>query len=811
MKLKNNFGQITVFLSIILLAVIILAGVLVDASRAGAAEAIVKKSVESAARSVLADYSSKLKENYGIFSFTAKNEDVLNDEVRKYLSRNLMIQEEGEKNNGNAKFYGFNIERVNVTPVFNLSENEVMKSQILEYMKYRAPKEIVDGFLERLSAVRNMGKMSEAYKKKVEIDKALGRMDKVQQSLKKSIDGTGENDVGGNFVNGFNVNGTWLKAFDCYIASCNKLDMLNKDLELINTEIASLQQDTSDSEESTSNDENTSDETDKTKKESKSKRLIELFANRNSIVGSISNLKGSIDSIWNNICYTMTDNFIEPNEKALQQIDKILELGKNAESAIGELEAFMKENFNDEDDYTGDFSVTLSEDIKNIKGLILGGQRANIMIGQLEKNTDVLTGIMEKLDQLNDSLKGTTGSAFEISVLKNDILKMVGDYGNIEYTYEKNVKEKVMDDPRKSQAAKLKEALLGKLFDDRNYTDAGIVGDELPSNKKLVSKNFNDEDAPYIFFENTSDENQTGAKGSVEYRGALGKIAEEADLYDEEGGFQVNALDFAGGIGKLLEGDISKLRDNIYINEYIMGMFKNQVPALQKSEREEKKYFLNGVARDEKETFYESEVEYILHGNASEIANKTMTDAQILLLRFGADTLHVYMDPKKKELSVVTATAIAGWWTGGAGIPILSNLIMCAWGMGEALIDLKDLKEGKQVPLYKSQGDWKLDIGLPKTDGPKTDSRLSFSYYDYLRLFLLAMNEDKKLGRLEDLIEMNFGLNNPGFKASGCNTYVRVEAVVSMNNLFVSKLFMPANIRDATGRRTIKVLVYEGY
>ena len=241
----------------------------------------------------------------------------------------------------------------------------------------------------------------------------------------------------------------------------------------------------------------------------------------------------------------------------------------------------------------------------------------------------------------------------------------------------------------------------------------------------MQSKSFDAEDEAYTEVE-SSDGVESGIGENATYQGELDKIADEADLYDEESEFQENALGFVGSIGSMLEGDLVKLRNNIYINEYIMGMFKNQVSSAGKDNNSEPGTFLNGISINDRKTFFGSEVEYILHGNSSEITNKAMTDAQILLIRIGANTLHVYTDAKKRQLSTATAAAVAGWWTGGAGIPVISNLIMCAWGIGESVIDLKDLTAGKSVPVYKSPGDWKLDIGLPKANGMKSDARLFF-------------------------------------------------------------------------------------
>ena len=74
MLLRKHSGQITVFAAIILLAVLMLAGMLVDFSRIGAGSTMVKRAAKTAARSLLADYGSQLKEQYGIFALQVQDE-----------------------------------------------------------------------------------------------------------------------------------------------------------------------------------------------------------------------------------------------------------------------------------------------------------------------------------------------------------------------------------------------------------------------------------------------------------------------------------------------------------------------------------------------------------------------------------------------------------------------------------------------------------------------------------------------------------------------------------------------------------------
>ena len=793
---SEEAGQVTVFLSLILLAVILLAAVLADLSRISAGRTLTKRAVNSAAKSVMAEYSSKLGREYGLFALAEEDSSALAGELERYISENLTIPEEDGEGGQRIDLFGFRVEKVEVTPVFNLGENAVFRQQVLEYMKYRAPKELVEGFLDRLAVFRETGRMSAAYKKKVGIDKILGRMDKSQQKLKKKVDGEGS--PGGIFVNGFNVGGSWMEAFNGFSSLCSGLDSLRDRLDELDERIGQLQSSAGGGGEEEEGQDGTVD------------RLMRLLEQRSSMADSLDDMEEAFESSWNDIRYGLTGNYEAPNREAAAEVNKIAEAGKEASAALAELEAFMKEGFKETDSLSGDFAAVTGEEIKRLKELILDGQKAGAMLSELAGNTDMLKALASRLDVIKGSIGGASGYTIPDG-LSNGIGSLLGSYANINYDYEKPEKGEDSSDPRKGKKEEAERTLLDNMTEDRNYLTEGIAASELPSGTKLPSDDFKEEDAPYLGEAGGGGPENAAARAEAAYEGDLAKVGESAELYDEEGAFQENALGFIGEIGKIASEDIKRLRDNIYIDEYIMGSFKNSVPALVNgSETVEDKDF-RGRLKSERETFYGGEVEYILHGNPSENTNKLMTRAQILLVRFGLDTLHVYTDAKKKQAATGIAAAVAGWWTGSAGIPVVANLIMCGWGMGEAVLDVKELLEGRSVPVYKLSGDWKTDIGPGKSSGPKTDQRLYFSYYDYLRLFLLCMNEDKKLDRTEDLIQMNMGKSKDGFRMTGCKTAVRVEVLISMKYLFLGRAFVPASMRTEDGRHKFSILLYEGY
>jgi hypothetical protein len=619
--------------------------------------------------------------------------------------------------------------------------------------------------------------MSGAYKQKVGIDKLLGKMDKSQQKLKKLVDGLGSSAE--KFINGFNMNGGWELAFKSFnslkeaLASAkDSLSSVESSISELESQISQLESTASDSSDSgadtggsagnasgsgtgdAGSPDGSSGTDTSSQLDSLESSLSSLMEERSSLEDSIDDTEDDMSSVFDELRYSLTQDFIGKNEDAVKEVEAIAEKGRKAQEAITGLEGYLSDNFTGAAGaFSADFKEQMQSELDGLKQLILDGQKAAEILENVRSNTSLLRDVASQLD----SARQGTGYIGDIS-LPSGLLDTIKGYCRVAYDYSRPVKDGNKEDPREGKADAVKKFISEKLLQDVNYETAGILKNYLPSITKKPTPNFDKEDEELLGLGENGGTAPEASEGSVEYGGSLENVGDEVDLYNEDGMFQENVLGFVSDIGKRMGDDLTALRDNIYINEYIMGSFKNAVPELKNGSGSEKDTNLHGVEKGKTDTFYDGEVEYILHGQPSQKLNGILTKGEVLLVRFGLDTLHVYTDPKKKSMATGVATAVAGWWTGGAGIPILSNLIMCGWGMGEAIIDLSDLMQGESVPIYKMKGDWKLDIGIPEQTKPNTDKRLYFNYHDYLRLFLLTVDEDKKLERIKTELD-TFGGN----------------------------------------------------
>lgn len=229
-----------------------------------------------------------------------------------------------------------------------------------------------------------------------------------------------------------------------------------------------------------------------------------------------------------------------------------------------------------------------------------------------------------------------------------------------------------------------------------------------------------------------------------------------------------------GGQGNQLKGG-KNLLYRLLVGEYDIRFFEGF-----------KKEMQNG-------SFYE--LEYIVHGKGQDRDNLSGVIARLVGLREGMNLIHILSDPDKRQEAQELALAIVG----GTGIlPLVSVtafFIMSVWALGEALVDVRTLLDGKRVPLLKSKDDWKLgldgllDIGRNKslgereTEGNSTDG---LTYKGYMRILIFGGYGAGMIYRMMDVMQMNIAKEQAGFSMKHCACSVDTVASVSGKHVFFS-------------------------
>nr|WP_243427958.1 DUF5702 domain-containing protein [Alkaliphilus hydrothermalis] len=208
-----------------------------------------------------------------------------------------------------------------------------------------------------------------------------------------------------------------------------------------------------------------------------------------------------------------------------------------------------------------------------------------------------------------------------------------------------------------------------------------------------------------------------------------------------------------GGAEALGEG----IRNEIYINEYILDVFNNYV-------NQEKK---------QRTAFFNSEVEYILYGNPSQQENITAVKRDLIMMRFVVNLLYVYSDPKLVESATILATSLAAP-IGPAAMPLIKTLILCGYAMNYSVEDVNQLLKGEAVNFYRGK------------------EALKLIYEDYVRFLLLrpGYSHSTKINRVKDLIQLNLQKNpiyGEKYLIKQSNTFVDLKVQYSMKVLFWGK------------------------
>lgn len=787
MRSGRQDGAITVFLSIILLIMITLAGVIVDVARINTAKSQIKRALESSISSTLAGYQTSLREKYGVFALNENNGENLEKIIRSYLSKNLMIEKGylDESKIGNyVDLYNYNIENIEVNPMFNLAQDTVTRHQICEFMKYRAPKEFAQDFLEKLNALKKAGPTAEVCKRKIEFEKELKKIESIQREIYKNVYGEYEKRILffwrrqtklGNYVRKLNEE-ECEALVDEYIENVDRYIRLKKKLNDI----------------------------DDPKKKKRIKRKIRKAKNK-------------MQQQYNNLV-NQIEEYAKINSNALDNIDKLIEKSKSVSNKLNQYERYLSKNT---DNIIEASKKEFIKEIKKYDKLIPNKQKEKSILNDMEEKIDKNIKLLEKrgmngssvlgLIKKIDPKKAKTNIEY-IKSVKKDIINEIRVYNNkIEYDYNlvKNRKSEYKKyDLRKNNQEKANKKIKlnpkeknGKqiLISDKEYSILPSVLKEEASNEY---KNIN-------FLWNKNDYNETGREATkgIEFH------------EDEKLGFSESALSYLTDITKKI--DLKNIRDEIYINEYIMGTFKNYVSDI------DEEFNLRNLKKEDQDTYFKkSEVEYILNGKRNEKINQTLTDSKLLLIRFGLNSIHTFTCEKKKKVATATATAVAGWYTGGAGIPIIRTLILLGWAMGESVYDLDELKAGREVALYKTEDDWKTDLKAGSEEFKNKDINnedkkpslnkkdfINTSYQDYLRFLLLIQDESITINRIQDLIQLNIQkqVGNDDYKLNESNTYIKVEVIASIKYLFLTQNFIPEDIKSLKNRHKFKTVIYQGY
>lgn len=163
----------------------------------------------------------------------------------------------------------------------------------------------------------------------------------------------------------------------------------------------------------------------------------------------------------------------------------------------------------------------------------------------------------------------------------------------------------------------------------------------------------------------------------------------------------------------------------------------------------------SSTEQDHQESYFQQEIEYLICGKKNENSNETAIKNRILAVREAMNLIYL----NQNEKSRTEALAIAEILTPGPAAAATQQTLLAMWAMAESVNDYRLLINGHQIPLMKTESTWATDLETVmenEADGYiYTGKDEGETYVDYLKLFLYTVDEQLRVLRMMDLIQIN--------------------------------------------------------
>jgi len=187
---------------------------------------------------------------------------------------------------------------------------------------------------------------------------------------------------------------------------------------------------------------------------------------------------------------------------------------------------------------------------------------------------------------------------------------------------------------------------------------------------------------------------------------------------------------------------VKKGSDRYFEQQYIFSHFRHR----------------NTEGKDEtgtQDSYFLQEIEYLICGKQTDKGNETGIKSRIIAVREVLNLMYLNQNEKTRY----EALAIAEVLTPGAAAAVTQQTLLSMWAMAESVNDYRLLVNGHQIPLMKTESTWATDLESileNETEGYiYTGKEEGESYIDYLKLFLYAVDDQLRVLRMMDLIQIN--------------------------------------------------------
>ncbi len=798
---------------------------MLESARIYGAKGIGRSALTMGVDSVYSLYQRELYDTYRLFGYN------LSDRADKTIEEQII---ESIKTYMEDELQGIKLDSMRIDNVAMLTDynGELFLNEVLSFMKYSAPEEIIKSVLERWKLYESSEDTSEVMKKKLETQESLGELSKDMLKLMTQVEGINTDGDGICVTKGgsIEVKNIFAKRI---IAKTASRDTVGINKEIVYSSLASkyyniasvIENDIKCSDKVIACNE-AIEELQKEKNRLEEKKSLEgqeiAQENLESEEVSTEELEKSISHVSQQIQEEeMTrDKYVADLKKSKEYRDEvIITTSKKIEDSLITIAKIE------------DKSKEISQDINSYEK-ILEGKREVLNEDTYKEFEEELVEMKEYvgMQENSNSLSASSAIAMRPILIKNkDILEVV--YSTNIYSI--NSESEVMKE-WKRRLQSCKNVLTGYQVSNLkfDYSTLVIKADvESPVNHiwSLFTEGILSlvmEDSNAISQGSLEMENLPSVIGSIQTNG------KEKDCESILESCKDNQ--YSSDITNMFVVDNSTINDlveRLLLNQYQMDFFKEYTQQEKESLQNNKESKENENNEDEsnennskKNAELQYELEYIISGHKTDKENLSSVATKIVLIRTLMNFVYVYTDKGMNASAYATATALVGFSCLMPLIKLVKAVILLVWAMAEALVDTYALLEGRYVPFIKSKETFKVSynhlITMSKDKIAQLASKYSkdnggietFAYGDYLRLFLILNGTKKNCYRSMDMIQMNMqkvlGLR---FCLSDCLFGMEVLAYMKLPEQFITFPFMKRVLGETEGYYSFEIKNIDAY
>lgn len=185
------------------------------------------------------------------------------------------------------------------------------------------------------------------------------------------------------------------------------------------------------------------------------------------------------------------------------------------------------------------------------------------------------------------------------------------------------------------------------------------------------------------------------------------------------------------------------------------------------------------------------EMEYLIGGNDTDRENLAEVVMRLLFMRAAMNLCYLTQTPECNMEADRFAAAVSG-----GNIPlqvITSFFIQALWAMAEAVLDVRSILSGGNVPFRKTGETWRLNLdqvfSLEFLSWSMRDDAAEGSrgYEEYLRILCFLLDREEKNGRIMDLIQWNVGVRQKDFAVEDCVGMLEIQTEMKHRHVFFTK------------------------